>query len=68
MFLNAVDNTAPVTQAGGNLTIGETQLSNEEAEIIHAIRKSDMQEKVKILNFFIELKKNGMAQESGDNE
>ena len=57
VVLNAVDNKAPVNQAGGNLTVGEIQLSNEEVEIFQTIRKSDMQAKVKIFNFFIELKK-----------
>ena len=60
---NAYHNKAPVHQAGGNLTIGETKLTNEEIEIVQTIRQSDMQTKVKILNFFIELKNLSDSQE-----
>ena len=54
---------AQVNQGSGSLTIGEMPLSNEEIEIIQTVRKSDMQTKVKILNFFIELKKENESKE-----
>ena len=63
VVLNAIGNRAPVKQAGGNLTNGETRLSNEEIDIIEVIRQSDMERKLKILNFFIELKKESKVME-----